>query len=198
MPDFERAHAEVSKSALSVAAKSDLLARLEEKREQAETALNEALRVTLEATTVSSVDANGEPVKEAVRKEADAMTTVSPGQEFLVAVDFHNGSKQPLFMDGLKLEVPEGWATISSKTKRFSVEPGQNAKVVFRLKVPKNAAYTRPYWHRDDPDTESVNHVDDEKYATLPFPPPVLRARGGVHGNWRRNRPWRTVSRRPW
>jgi LmbE family N-acetylglucosaminyl deacetylase len=174
---LQRAHAQVSKSTLSVAGKSDLLARLEEKREQVDTALNDALHITLEATTVYSVDANGEPVKEALRKEADALTTVSPGQEFLVAVDFHNGSQQSLVMDGLKLEVPEGWATISSKTKRFSVEPGQNARVVFRLKVPKNAEYTRPYWHRDDPDTESVNHVDNEKYATLPFPPPVLRAR---------------------
>ena len=27
------------------------------------------------------------------------------------------------------------------------------------------------------PDRESVNHIDDEKYATLPFPPPALRAR---------------------
>ncbi|HVI10870.1 MAG TPA: hypothetical protein VND65_21475, partial [Candidatus Binatia bacterium] len=44
------------------------------------------------------------------------------------------------------------------------------------LKAPKNAAYTRPYWHRDDPDTESINHVDQEKDATLPFPPPLLRA----------------------
>ncbi len=173
---LQRARSEVSKSALSVAAKSDLLARLEEKREQAETALNEALHITLEATTVSSVDPNGAPVKEVVKREADALTTVSPGQEFLVAVDFHNGSKQPLAMDGLKLEVPEGWATVSSKTKRFSVEPDQNTRVVFRLKVPKNAEYTRPYWHRDDPDTESVNHVDNERYATLPFPPPVLRA----------------------
>ncbi len=174
---LEQICGEVGKSALSFAAKSDLLAQLEEKSEQAETALNEALRITLEATTVFSVDANGGPVKEVLRKEADAMTTVSPGQEFLVAVNFHNGSKQPLVMDGLKLEVPEGWATISSKTKRFSVEPGQNARVIFRLKVPKNAEYTRPYWHRDDPDTDSVNHVDNEKYATLPFPPPVLRAR---------------------
>jgi LmbE family N-acetylglucosaminyl deacetylase len=174
---LEQIRVEVSKSSLSAAAKSDLLARLEEKHEQAETALNEALHITLEAATVSRVDANGEPVKEALTKDADAMTTVSPGQELLAAVDFHNGSKQPLVMEGLKLEVPEGWATISSKTKRFSVEPGQNARVVFRLKVPKNAEYTRPYWHRDDPDTESVNHVDDEKYATLPFPPPVLRAR---------------------
>ncbi len=121
---LEQIRSEVGKSALSVGAKSDLLARLEEKSEQAETALNEALNVTLEATTVSRVDANGTPVKEAVKKEADAMTTVSPGQEFLVAVDFHNGSKQSLFIDGLKLEVPEGWATISGKTKRFQSSRG--------------------------------------------------------------------------
>ena len=174
---LERIRVEVGKSALSAAAKSDLLARLEEKSEQAETALNEALHITLEATTVSRVDANGTPVKEVLKKEADAMTTVSPGQEFLAAVDFHNGSKQSLVMNSIKLEVPEGWATISDKTKRFSVQPGQDARVVFRLKVPKNAEYTRPYWHRDNPDTDSLNHVDNEKYATLPFPPPVLRAR---------------------
>ncbi|MFZ0146204.1 MAG: PIG-L family deacetylase, partial [Candidatus Sulfotelmatobacter sp.] len=174
---LERIRVEVGKSALSAAAKSDLLARLEEKSEQAETALNEALHITLEATTVSRVDANGTPAKEVLKKEADAMTTVSPGQEFLAAVDFHNGSKQSLVMNSIKLEVPEGWATISDKTKRFSVQPGQDARVVFRLKVPKNAEYTRPYWHRDNPDTDSLNHVDNEKYATLPFPPPVLRAR---------------------
>jgi LmbE family N-acetylglucosaminyl deacetylase len=174
---FEQAYAEAGKSALSEPSKADLLARIKDKREQAEAALNDALHVTLAATTVSRVDANGDPVKEVVKKEADAMTTVSPGQEFMAAVDFHNGSKESLIMDGLKLEVPEGWATISSKTKRFSVEPGENARVVFRLKVPKNAEYTRPYWHRDNPDTESLNHVDNEKYATLPFPPALLRAR---------------------
>jgi LmbE family N-acetylglucosaminyl deacetylase len=167
---------EVRESSVSSVAKADLVSRLQEKSEQAQTALNDALNVTFEATTVSHVDANGEPVKEVVKKEQDALITVSPGQEFLVAVDFHNGWKQPIVMDGLKLEVPEGWATISSKTKRFSVEPGQNARVVFRLTVPNNAEYTRPYWHRDNPETESVNHVDEEKYATLPFPPPLLRA----------------------
>ena len=174
---LERARVEVGKSSLSVAAKSDLLARLEEKQEQVETALNQALHVTLEATTVSRVDANGNPVKEVAKQEADARTTVSPGQDFLVAVDFHNGSKEKVFVDGLKLEVPKGWGTISDKTKRVAIKPGDNVVVVFRLKVPHDEAYTRPYWHRDDPETESVNHIDDEKYATLPFPPPVLRAR---------------------
>src|ERR1019366_7605518 len=173
---LERVHAEVSKSTLGVVAKSDLLTRLEEKREQAETALNEALNVSLEAVVVPRAEPERGVAKE-VRKEADAMTTVSPGQEFLVAVDLHNGSKDRLFLDGLKLEGPEGWGTISDKTKRVAVRPGDNVHVVFRLRVPKNAAYTRPYWHRDDPETESLNHIDDEKYATLSFPPPVLRAR---------------------
>src|SRR5579863_8870583 len=43
---LERARIEVSKSALGTAAKSDVLSRLEEKRDQAQTALNEALKVT--------------------------------------------------------------------------------------------------------------------------------------------------------
>jgi LmbE family N-acetylglucosaminyl deacetylase len=164
-----RAHAEVGKSALSVLAKSDLLMRLQEKREQAETALNQALNVSLDAVVVLRADREGRGVKEVV-KEVDAMTTVSPGQEFLVAVDFHNGSKDRLFIDALKLEVPEGWGTISDKTNPVAIKPGDNINAVFRLRVPKDAADTRPYWHRDDPETESVNHIDDEKYATLPFP----------------------------
>ena len=139
---------------------------------------------------VSRVGSDGEPVKQNVEKEADARTTVSPGQEFLVGVDFHNGSKDRVFIDGLRLEVPEGWGTISDKAKRVAIKPGENVHVVFRLQVPKDAAYTRPYWHRDDPDTETVNHIDDERYVTLPFPPPVLRARveysvaaaGGMQG----------------
>jgi LmbE family N-acetylglucosaminyl deacetylase len=167
-----------------------ILQALEEKREQAETALNEALNVTLEATVVSQVGSEGAVVKGPTPKEAEAMTTVSPGQDFLVAVDLHNGSKDQVFIDGLKLEVPAGWGTISDKTRRVAIKPGDSEHVVFRLRVPKDAVYTRPYWHRDDPDTESVNHIDDERYVTLPFPPPVLRARveysvvgtGGVEG----------------
>ena len=173
---LEQARAEVGKSALSFVAKSDLLLRLQEKHEQAETALNVALNVSLEAVVVPRAEPEAQAATE-VAKEADAMTTVSPGQEFVVAVDFHNGAKERLFIDGIKLEVPEGWGTTSDDAKRVAIKPGDNVHVVFRLRVPKNAAYTRPYWHRDDPETESLNHIDDEKYATLPFPPPVMRAR---------------------
>ncbi len=172
---LRQAQGEVSTSGLGAPAKDDLLMRLREKQQQAETALNEALNVTLDATVVSRVDSNGNAFKE-LPKESEALTAVSPGQEFLVAVDLHNGSKHTLTLDNLKLEVPAGWGTISDKTKRVPVKPGENEEVVFRLRVPKDAQYTRPYWHRDDPETDSINHIDNPEYLTLPFPPPPLHA----------------------
>ncbi|MFZ0955324.1 MAG: PIG-L family deacetylase [Candidatus Sulfotelmatobacter sp.] len=149
----------------------DVINVLEEKQAQAETALNLALDVNLSAD-VSSDGERGARVP----KEAYALTTVSPGQEFLVAVTFHNGSKLPLTVDRLKLEVPAGWNTMSERIRPETVKPGDELRVTFRLRVPKGAAYTRPYWHRGNPETESINHVDNEKYATLPFPPPALQA----------------------
>jgi len=169
---FKQLSVDVRQARLSAGKKTALISRLEEKSEQAATALNLALGVSLSADVSSDGDRNAH-----APKEADAQTTVSPGQEFLVAVKFHNGSKLPLTVNGLTLEVPAGWNTMSERIRPEAVEPGDEMRVIFRLRVPKDAAYTRPYWHRDDPETESVNHIDDEKYATLPFPPPALRAR---------------------
>jgi LmbE family N-acetylglucosaminyl deacetylase len=169
---LDRVSGEARGSTLTAAAKLDLLTRISEKHQQAETALNLALGVSLAA----DVSSDGKPEIRAL-KEADALTTVSPGQEFLVAATFHNGSKQPLVIDHIKLEVPAGWNTISGKTKPETVNAGEDLHANFRLRVPRDTGYTRPYWHRDDPETEAVNQIDDEKYATLPFPPPALRAR---------------------
>ena len=169
---LQRVSESLNTSSLSDVAKLDLMTRLNEKQREAESALNLALGTSLAAHVSSDGKRDGQPLK-----EADALTVVSPGQEFLVGVTFHNGSKLPLVIDTIKLAVPEGWNTISEKTKPETVKPGDNLHADFRLRVPKDTTYTRPYWHRDDPDTESINHVDDEKYATLPFPPPALRAR---------------------
>jgi len=187
---LNRVSGELDGSTLSAAAKVDLLTRIAEKQQQAETALNLALGVSLTADATSSrrsgVDTGG--VLEAARN----VTAVSPGEEFIVEVTLHNGAKQALLIDHLKLEVPAGWNTLSGKKKPESVKGGEDLHAYFRLQVPKDTAYTRPYWHRDDPETESINHIDNEKYATLPFPPPALRARmeytvGGAGGVRTRN-----------
>jgi LmbE family N-acetylglucosaminyl deacetylase len=182
---LEQAQVDTSNSPLAESVKSNLLARLQEKREQAQTALNLALHVKLSATVVT----RSKPPT-AVSKEADALTAVSPGQEFLVQVVFRNGSKENLIPDSLKLEVPEGWGSISDKVRPAAIKPGEDLEATFRLLVPKNTPFTRPYWHRDNPESDSLNHIDDERYVTLPFPPPLLRARveyslpaaGGPHG----------------
>jgi LmbE family N-acetylglucosaminyl deacetylase len=170
--ELSHVSAEVRASALSAEAKDDLLTRIVEKQQQAETALNLALGVRLTADVSSDGEREIHPVK-----EADALTMVSPGEEFLIAVTLHNGSKQTLVIDHVKLDVPAGWNTLSGKTRPERVEAGEDLHANFRLRVPKDTGYTQPYWHRDNPETEAVNHIDDEKYVTLPFPPPALRAR---------------------
>src|ERR1700722_20219873 len=169
---MNRISSEVTAAALSPDAKLDFLTRIAEKQQEAETALNLALGVSLKADVAS----DGYPEVHTL-KEADAITTVSPGQEFMVAVILHNGSRHKLVIDHVKLEVPAGWNTISGKTKPKWVEPGEDFHANFRLHVPKGGPYKRTYWHRDNPDVEAVNHIDNEKYVTLPFPPPALRAR---------------------
>ena len=167
---LDRVSGRVSSSSLSDAQKVELLTTLKEKLEQAETALNLALNVSLHTDVTESVG-TGTTVKE------ESVTTVSPGEEFTVAVTFHNGSKLPLVIDHIKMEVPAGWNTVSGKTRPETVKPGEDLHANFRFRVPKDTAYTRPYWHRDDPDREALNHIDNETYATLPFPPPALRTR---------------------
>ena len=94
-----------------------------------------------------------------------------------MVITLHNGSRQTLAINDIKLEVPAGWTTVEGKTKPVTINAGKNVHASFRLRVPKEAAYTRPYWHRDNPDTEAIDHIDEQKYVTLPFPPPALRAR---------------------
>jgi len=161
-----------AENGLSQSAKLDLLTRIVEKQRQAETALNLALGITLAANVSSNEGLQG-----GILKEGEALTTVSPGEEFMVAVTLHNGSKLPLTIDRIKLEVPAGWNTINGKSRPETVVPGKDLHADFRLRVPDDTPYTRPYWRRDDPNTDSLNHVDNEKYATLPFPPPALQAR---------------------
>jgi len=176
---------QIEASSLSADKKLDLLTRIAEKQQQAESALNLALGVSLVAeagaTPRSPIsprdDGDSTNVRTAPPKEADALTAVSPGQEFVIEVILHNGSKLPLSIDHIKLEVPEGWNTINGKIRPETVQPGKDIRANFRLKVPRDTPYTRPYWYRDDPNSEGLTHVDTEKYATLPFPPPALRAR---------------------
>jgi LmbE family N-acetylglucosaminyl deacetylase len=166
---------QVQSVGISSPSKEDLLERLHEKQEQLQRALNMALQISVEATVAPPQDAGtGLP------KEEEALTVVSPGQKFLVRVQFHNGSKYKLVMDQITLDAPKGWAKQVDQEAVLVVAPGKDQYANFVVQIPADAAngsfYTRPYWHRDDPETESINTIDDERYVTLPFPPPPFHA----------------------
>src|SRR5262249_19755132 len=65
------------------------------------------------------------------------------------------------------------------------VAPGEDQYSNFVVQIPAGVGekryYTRPYWHRDDPETDSINTIDDERYLSLPFPPPPFHASVKYH-----------------
>ncbi len=71
------------------------------------------------------------------------------------------------------------------KKRSWSSLRAQDQYANFVVQIPADAAdakfYTRPYWHRADPETESINTIDDERYVTLPFPPPPFHATVQYH-----------------
>lgn len=158
----------LEKGSLSEAAKADVLGRLREKQQQAETALNLALDVTVEATVPGP--AGGVP------REVDAFTVVSPGQKFELVVKFHNGSKYPLLAEHVTLDGFEGWTADTPKSTK-EIKPGQDYVASYHMVVPPKVAYTRPYWHRNNPEEDAINTIDQPQYAGLPFPPSPFRVR---------------------
>ena len=159
------------KSTLSASRKEELLTVLREKEEQAEAAINFAMNVSLEATVAGPRGpAAGLP------REQDALTVVSPGQNFTIIVKLHNGSKAPLWIENASLLGPQDWITNAYKGDGSTIQPDEDFYANFALHVPPKVSYTRPALHRDDPERDPVYTVDDAKYATLPFPPPLFRA----------------------
>ena len=140
---------------VSRATKAEVLTVLNTKKEQLERAANLALGTDLTVNT---------EVAEAASPD-DAFMAV-PGESFDVIASFTSNSK--VTIKEIALDLPPGWT--ATKTG------GNGNSCSFHVTVPKDAAYTRPYWHRDDPETDAINKVDDPQYLTLPFPPPPVRA----------------------
>jgi len=151
----------VTNSDLSPAAKNDLIAELDTKEDQFEKAANLAAGVQLQV--VADVAAG---------KSADNAFMAVPGQSFNITARF--SSRSPLEVVKIELDLPSGW-----KAEEISDVKGLGRSknvATFRVTVSKDARYTRPYWHRDDPERDAINSIDNPQDVTLPFSPPPVRA----------------------
>ena len=150
---------QIEHSELSPAARSELLVNLRSKRQQfqraAELALNLELRI--------AVTPPGNPM-------------VVPGQTVRLVAELRNSGDEGVQVQQIVLDLPPGWSAPPVWIRPAQLKPGDSTTVTFNLTVAPNAELTRPYWHRNDPETDTVYELDDPRYATLPFPPPPVEA----------------------
>ena len=169
LDELEASESQVEGAGLNLRIKSPLLQALSEKRDEAAAALNLALNLTLEANIAPPQSAVG-----SAPAEKEALTPVSPGQSFELTARLHNGSGKRLSIRGASVDHPQ-WIK-RAHAEQATLGPGGDYVASFLVGVPQDAPITRPYWHRDDPQTDSLYKVD-ERYQTLPLPPPPLRVK---------------------
>jgi len=159
----------LNESNLSPESKNALLGFIFEKTEQAQTALSLALDLNLDVTVAPPAG----PAAPAP-PQAEALTSVSPEQKFEVIARLHNGSKYWLTIQNAALD-HDDWVK-RAHAEQTTIGPGEDYYANFLVQVPQDAPITRPYWYRDDPQTESVNNVD-VAHETLPLPQSALHVK---------------------
>lgn len=152
---------QVRKSSMSAASKNTILTALQTKADQFEKAVNLAAGVELQVMADVPVGDNAE----------DAFMAV-PGQSFVVKARVQNKSK--IEIQHIDLDVPPGWK--SARIRGIKEPNSKETDATLKVTVPSDAPYTRPYWHRNDPERDAINIIDQPQYLTLPFPPPPVQA----------------------
>ena len=103
---------------------------------------------------------------------------ITAGKSFLLLAKLHNGSTVPMEIKEFALDVPPGWRYELFMDKvPAHIAPGDGCALTFRVTPPANALPTKAYFHRNDPETDSVYQIDQPEYQTLALPPPPVTAR---------------------
>lgn len=152
--------------------KAEVVEALQQKEEEFSQAVNDALGTTL----LASVDSPNPQTGFGFFRQEETFRMAVPGQTFTATVHLFNRNKQPITVRSMELIAPAGWIVEKIKSEGSTLNANQQAAAQFRITVPADAQYTRPYWHRDDPQ-EAVYKIDTPKYATMALPPWPLKAR---------------------
>jgi len=163
---------QVDQSSLTGAEKLELLTHLRTKEQQFERAANLAMGILLD---VSVDPPEGAPGGGFFRLEQTLQTAV-PGQSFTLTARFYDRGTKDIEPEKITLDMPEGFQSEILKSELKPLHSGDMASVQFRVSVPENAQYTKPYWGRKNPYKESVDTLNHPAYATLPLPPWPIEA----------------------
>ena len=163
-------------SQLPASAKTELLAVLRGKLEQFQQAANESLGIFFEIT----VDPPGPPAGPSYFPRMEQTLSMAvPGQSFTVTARLYNRGKATVVPQGFGVEAADGWKIehLGSSGNQYALlKPGEVSATQFKLTVLDDARYTKPYFTRGNPETETVYSISDSKYLTLPWSPYPVRA----------------------
>ncbi|MGC2745253.1 MAG: PIG-L family deacetylase [Candidatus Angelobacter sp.] len=161
-------------SLLPAAAKDELLTTLRTKLDQFQQAANESLGIFFEIT----VDPPGPPPGPSYFPRMEQTISMAvPGQSFTVTARLYNRGKTTIIPQGFGVEAAEGWKVERMASPAYTpLKAGDVSSAQFRLTVLEDAKYTKPYFMRSNPETETVYSISDPKYLTLPWPPYPVHA----------------------
>jgi LmbE family N-acetylglucosaminyl deacetylase len=143
---------------------------LEDKELQAAHALNLALNLSLEVTVAPPAGPSA-----SLPSQKDAFINVSPGQNIELIAKLHNRSKYWITVSNAAIEQHPDWGRKSHAEQR-TVAPGEDYDANFFVHIPSDAPISRPYFRRENPQTESVMEAEPG-YLDASMPPNPLRVR---------------------
>jgi LmbE family N-acetylglucosaminyl deacetylase len=170
-----QAFVQISSSPLSTRAKEDFKARFLQDYSKGELGFSGQI----EQAQALAQGANLHIVVDApLGSNPDNAFMAVPGLTFDVTATLSTRNAAPESSQ-VNFKLPAGWEA------RFLSRKAEGTEMVtkFRIIVPPNAQSTKPYWHRDDPETEALNTIDEAQYQGLPFPAPPVKAVGTVGEN---------------
>jgi hypothetical protein len=137
-------------------------------------ALAEALGLSIAASVVPDVESDSP-----FRMDPETFRIAIPGQKFVVKVRAVNQTSTPVTLRVVNVEPSlrkEQWSiSPEASVPTASIADAKPVDVRFRVTVPENAAFTRPYFSR--PDIErSYYDIADDQFRNQPLAPYPLTA----------------------
>jgi LmbE family N-acetylglucosaminyl deacetylase len=173
---------QLSGAKLSAAAMAEIMPSLDTKRLQFEQAANEALGIYFDLSVDQPGPAQGPSF---FPRMEQTISMALPGQSFNVTARLYNRGKLPIKPTEITLDLPTGWKSTLLKNDDHELAAGDMAAVQFQVTVPENAPYTRPYFTRGNPETETMYTVTDSRLLTSPWAPyPVHAHASFTAGKW--------------
>ncbi len=167
--------ADVQKSNLSPEAKYNVIHELRTKEGQFNDALTQALGVSFIAAVAPEKDPTGFMFGRGSLQ--DGFQVAIRGQQFWVKVIASGQSDTPIKIEQIALKGNEGepWDVQPVSETPTSLVKNKQTSIRFKVTVPQNAKYTKPYFSR--PDVEQPYYdIHDEKSVNAPTSPYPLAA----------------------